>query len=293
MEEKKKNNSSKLIIGILLAIIAILAFMLTRSKGDVTDLQTTKERLVFDLEEKIAQLEDKESENDSLDAYIVQETAYLRSIIDSIENINEANEAQIQKLNSRVWGLKQREKKFITQIDSINAAYEALRMEKERVEMALVEEQVRNSELSTENMVLQKEVAIGSMLQATSFEASAMKVYKSGKQKPTMRARRAGRINACATIAKNLLAESGTRTVYMRITTSDNTVLVDTESEGGSSFDFNGQPLMYSAMSEVDYNNEITVMCMDFDKEEFSKGDYLIELFTEGYKLGETTISLK
>ena len=292
MEEQKKNNSSKLIIGILLAIVAILAFMLTRSKGDVSDLQTTKERLSFDIEEKIAQLEDMESENDSLDAYIVQEIAYLRGINDSISQINQANEAQIQKLNSRVWGLKQREKKFITQIDSINAAYEVLRMEKEKVEMALVEEQVTNSNLSTENMVLQKEVAIGSMLQATSFEATAMKIYNSGKQKATLRARRAGRIYACATIAKNLLAQGGTRTIYMRITTSENTVLANTTEEE-SSFDFNGQPLMYSTKMDFEYSNEISVICMNYDKEEFSAGDYTIEMFTEGYKLGETKLTLR
>ena len=293
MEEKKKNNSSKLVIGILLAVIAVLAFMLTRSKGEVNDLETTKERLAFDLEEKIAELEDMESDNDSLDAYIVEEIAYLRAVNDSINNINEANSAQIQKLNSRVWGLKQREKKFIAQIDSINAAYEVLKMEKEKVEMNLAEEEARNTELTTENMALQNEVAIGSMLQATRVVAVGMKVYKSGKLKETGRARRAGRINACATIAKNLLAQPGEREVFLRITTSDNTVLVNPDNEGESSFDFNGQPLMYSAKAVLDYNNEIAVMCMDFDKEEFSKGEYSVEMFTEGYKLGETVLVLK
>jgi len=292
MEEQKKNNSSKLIIGLLLLAVAVLVFMLTSSKGEVTDLATEKERLVFDLEQSKAALEDRESSNDSLDAYIVQEIARLESVIDSVNNINEANAKEIKKLNNRVWGLRQREKKFVSQIDSINAAYEVLRMEKEQVEMVLAEEQIKNQDLNAENMDLERDLAVGAMLQATTVESQGIKVYKSGKEKVTNRARRTTRIATCITIAKNPLTEAGVREVYVRITTSENTVLVAQE-EGKSSFEFNGQPLLYSAKMEVDYQNEIAVVCINFDKEDFDSGDYKIELFTEGYKLGEDTLTLR
>ena len=73
MEEQKKNNGPKIAIGVLLLVVAILAYMLTTTSGEATDLTQEKERLVFDLEQMKQSLEDRESENDSLDAYIVRE----------------------------------------------------------------------------------------------------------------------------------------------------------------------------------------------------------------------------
>jgi len=291
MEEQKKSNGPKVVIGALLLVVAILAYMLTSTKGEVTNVSEEKERLVFDLTELKRSLEDRESENDSLDAYIVQEIQALQLVIDSVQGLNDADAKTIKKYKNRVWSYKQREKKFISQIDSINAAYEVMRMEKERAEMNLFEEQQRNMELNTENRSLQRDLAVGSMLQATVVEAKGAKVYKSGKVKETARARRATRLATCATIAKNPLSEPGVREVYVRITTSDNTVLA-AQGEDEKSFEFNGQPLIYSAKTEVDYQNQNTMICVNFDKEEFSKGEYTIELFTEGYKIGETKVSL-
>ncbi|MCT4624128.1 MAG: hypothetical protein N4A46_10940 [Schleiferiaceae bacterium] len=292
MEEQKKSNSPKIIIGILLLVVAVLAYMLTSTKGELSDVGQEKERLIFDLEQMKSNLEDRESENDSLDAYIVAEIARLQMVIDSVESVNEADAKAIKRYKNSVWAYKQREKKFISQIDSINAAYEVMRMEKEKAEMNLFEEQQRNMELNAENRELQRDVAVGSMLQATTVEAKGVKVYKSGKLKETVRARRATRITTCATIAKNPLAEAGTREVYVRITTSENTVLA-AQGEDEKSFEFNGQPLIYSAKAEVDYQNENTMVCVNFDKEDFAKGEYNIEMFTEGYKVGETKLTLK
>jgi len=292
MEEQKKSNGPKVVIGGLLLVVAILAYMLTSTKGEVTNISEEKERLVFDLQEMKRNLEDRESENDSLDSYIVEEIKRLQMVIDSVESLNDADAKTIKTYKNRVWSYKQREKKFISQIDSINAAYEIMRMEKERAEMNLFEEQQRNMELNTENRSLQRDLAVGSMLQATVVESKGAKVYKSGKVKETTRARRATRLATCATIAKNPLSQPGVREVYVRITTSDNTVLA-AQDEEQKSFEFNGQPLIYSAKAEVDYQNENTMICVDFDKEEFSKGEYTIEMFTEGYKIGETKVSLR
>lgn len=292
MEEQKKSNGPKVVIGGLLLVVAILAYMLTSTKGEVTNISEEKERLVFDLQEMKRNLEDRESENDSLDSYIVEEIKRLQMVIDSVESLNDADAKTIKTYKNRVWSYKQREKKFISQIDSINAAYEIMRMEKERAEMSLFEEQQRNMELSTENRSLQRDLAVGSMLQATVVESKGAKVYKSGKVKETTRARRATRLATCATIAKNPLSQPGVREVYVRITTSDNTVLA-AQNEEQKSFEFNGQPLIYSAKTEVDYQNDNTMICIDFDKDEFSKGEYTVEMFTEGYKIGETKVSLR
>ena len=118
MEEQKKSNGPKVVIGGLLLVVAILAYMLTSTKGEVTNISEEKERLVFDLQEMKRNLEDRESENDSLDSYIVEEIKRLQMVIDSVESLNDADAKTIKTYKNRVWSYKQREKKFISQIDS-------------------------------------------------------------------------------------------------------------------------------------------------------------------------------
>ena len=45
MEEQKKSNGPKVVIGVLLLVVAILAYMLTSTKGEVTNVTEEKERL--------------------------------------------------------------------------------------------------------------------------------------------------------------------------------------------------------------------------------------------------------
>ena len=78
----------------------------------------------------------------------------------------------------------------------------------------------------------------------------------------------------------------------LRITTPDNKVLKGASDEE-KTFDFNGQPLLYSNKMDVDYQNEVQEVCIDFDKEEWAKGTYQVELYTEGYELGKSSVSLR
>ena len=51
---------------------------------------------------------------------------------------------------------------------------------------------------------------------------------------------------------------------------------------------------MYSAKQTMVYNNEIIESCINYDKvNDFTAGEYTIELYTEGYKLGEAKVTLK
>jgi len=70
----------------------------------------------------------------------------------------------------------------------------------------------------------------------------------------------------------------------MRISTPELKVLAS--KDGNNTFNFNGQPLMYSAKQTMVYNNEIIESCINYDKvNDFIAGEYTIELYTEGYNL--------
>jgi len=291
MSESTQNRTKNIIIALLVLAVIIVGYLLTKTSGEVDNLTAEKDNLITELEQIRSELKATKSDNDSMALYITAETERLGVLIAELEGKNDATEADLDKWRKQVQRSNNEKKKLISQVDSINKAYKALQIEKEQVEEVLEGEVVKNTELTSENRELNKNVAVGSMLQLSKMEAAAYKLKGSGKEKESNTAS-ADRFKACYTIAKNLIAKGGERTVYMRITTPELKVLAS--KDGENTFNFNGQPLMYSAKQNMFYENDIIESCINFDKaNDFVAGEYTIELFTEGYRLGEAKVTLK
>ena len=291
MAETNQNRTKNIIIALLVLAVVIVGYLLTRSSGQVEDLEAEKQNLITELDQMRSELLMTESANDSMSVYITAESERLTAIINELEQEKDFNQKKYQEYKNRTAQLKRQNDKLISQVDSINKAYQALQIEKEQVEENLEEEVVKNTELNDENRVLKKDVAVGSMLQLSKLDAAAYRVRSSGKEKETNSASSADRIKACFTVAKNLIANKGERVVYLRVTTPDLKVIA---AKGDNTFTFNGQPLMYSAKQSMYYDQDILESCINMDKDsDFVAGEYTVELYTEGYKLGESKVILK
>ncbi|MDX5404830.1 MAG: hypothetical protein LPK46_05445 [Bacteroidota bacterium] len=292
-EKKNSNRGLVWVIGLLVIALAVIAYMMIDSKGQVTDLELEKENLLFDLKEMKANLEDKESTNDSLDAYIVAETRRLNNMIDSVSTLREDDLKDLNRYKRSVYSLKRDNKKLIAQVDSLNKANAALIAAKAEVELNLAQEMARTENLTQQNQMLSKDVEMGKILQITKMEAGAYRVRSSGSESETQRARRADRVKTCFTLGKNLITEKGEKPLYMRVTTPDGRVMVGSQEEGEKTFDFNGQPLLYSSKMDVWYENEPMDVCMFIDKsEDFAEGEYTVQIYTEGYQIAEAKFIL-
>ncbi len=291
MSESKQNRTKNIIIALLVLAVIVIGYLLTKTNTQVDNLSEEKDMLITEMEQIRSELKATKSDNDSMALYITAETERLGVLIKELEDNKATTTAELEKWRKQVQRLNVQKKKLIAQVDSVNKAYQALEIEKEQVEENLVEEVVKNTELTDENRKLVKNVAVGSMLQLSKMDAAAYKVKSGGKEKETSSAGSADRIKACFTIAKNLIADSGERVVYMRVTTPDLKVVA---AKGGDNvFNFNGQPLMYSAKQALFYENDIIESCINLDKEsDFVAGEYTIELYTEGYMLGEAKVNL-
>ena len=294
-QTKKDSKSNYLwLIGLLIISIGVLSFFLNDKGAQVDDLIETKEELLFDIESLNSDLDGMQSSNDSMNNVLESERSRLNAMLDSVENLREGDLKKIKGYKRTVYSMKLNNKKLLAQVDSLEEANRLLAEQKAAVEMDLMEEQERSSNLEGQNRNLQKEVAIGAVLQLTKMEASAYRVKSSGSEKETTSAKRTSRVKGCFTIAKNLIAEKGEKIVYMRISTPSNTVLAGAKDANGSNvFSFNGQDLIFSNSLAIYYEGEPLESCISFDKEaEFEKGEYLVELFTEGYKIGESKVVL-
>jgi len=293
MADSSQNRVKNIIIALLVLAVVIVGYLLTRSSGEVKDLEAEKQSLIVELEGMRSQLTAMQSDNDSMAVFITAEGERLNMMIEELKQDKDFNQKKYEEYRAKTNQLKKQNDRLVAKVDSVNKAYQALQIEKQAVEENLEGEVVKNAELTDENTVLKKDVAVGSMLQLSKLNSAAYKVKGGGKETETNKASGATRIKGCFTVAKNMIATKGERTVYMRVTTPDLKVIA-AKGEANNTFSFNGQPLMFSAKQALFYEQDIIESCINLDKEtDFVAGEYTVELYTEGYKLGETKVILK
>jgi hypothetical protein len=100
----KTSNTAKAIIGILLLVIAVLAYQLYNTKTEVQVITSDKELLISQLEDAKADLMSQTTQNDSLNAYILDETARLNDLIAKAKSTNATNTKAMAELRRETIG---------------------------------------------------------------------------------------------------------------------------------------------------------------------------------------------
>lgn len=281
----------KTVIGLLVAVILVLAYFAVNRNSAVQNLEEEKAILVSELEEYKRDLISQVASNDSMNSYIIAETARLNATIEEITNLKNASQSELAKYRSQVNALRKEVARLTSQIDSVNKAYAVLGEAKAEVDAQLTDEQAKNSELTNQNSNLSGKVASALKLQLSALEATAVKVSSKGVEKPTSSASRANRIKACFTVAQNAIAEPSKRTVYMRINTPDGRVLPSQSDE--RSMKVGSETIYFSAKAEIMYEGKQVQSCAAFDLNSTLKpGTYTVEVFSDNAKIGTSTLVL-
>ena len=88
-------------------------------------------------------------------------------------------------------------------------------------------------------------------------------------------------------IARNITAQAGNRSIYVRITKPNNEVLTN-----GGTFVYENRNLEYSAKKDIEYNGEATSVTVYWDVNEFlSKGTYRVSVFADGHNIGNASFN--
>ena len=133
---------------------------------------------------------------------------------------------------------------------------------------------------------LDNKVKVGSVLRARDIRLSAL----NDRSKPVSRVKNAARLRVDFALAANELATPGNKAVYVHITSPDGYVLT---TEAMPTFEFEGERLSYSAMREVDYQNQDLEVGIYYNSTGFAAGTYQIQLYCEGRLIGQTQVVMK
>ena len=108
-----------------------------------------------------------------------------------------------------------------------------------------------------------------------------------GKRKVAKKMHDTQSLQVSFNIARNVTAENGQRTIYVRIMTPTGVVL-----NGGGTFAYENRQIEYSMKKVIEYSGEETPVTVYWNVEEMLvAGDYHVSIFADGNMIGDKTFS--
>jgi L-lactate utilization protein LutC len=295
MSSEENKGRSGLVIGLLAVFVLALGVLLYLRSEEKHALELDKQELTVELSGLKEDLMGQIGENDSLNSFIEAETARLGLLIDSINAVNVDNKKQLTNYRYRLSSLKKQNAELVEQLDSTNEAYAALKMREQMVADSLNSAITANQALSGQNSALSNTVAKGKQLVIAASSATAARITNSGKERKTKRAKKTDRVNVCITIAKNRIADSGERTLYVKLF-APNGKAVDAPEKNIAVVA--GENSGYNGIAKVNFQGEAMDVCIAANRATdapivLEPGIYTAAILTESYLLGTVAVELK
>lgn len=295
MSSEQKSNSKVLIIVIvlLLAAMGIAGYLIFSQKAQIADLQEesslNKEQLEDEYESLTMQYEGFKLniKNDSLLQKLTNEQTKVQRLLEELKTVKADNKAEISRLNNELASLRKILKSYIIQIDSLNRANEQLRQEKKEITNKYQEATRSLNEVSQQKQNLSEKVTLASKLDATGISVQAT----NSKGKVQKKISKVEQLIINFTVTKNITAEPGERTIYLRIMKPDNDVLTKSRM---NVFPFENKDINYSIKRTIEYGGEEVGVTMYWNVEEYlMPGTYRVDIFADGNRIGTKSFTLE
>jgi len=298
MDEKPVNTLGyKIAIGVLLAIIAVMAWMLIDQKKDVTTLSKNNDSqqlmLQSELDSLLAEHERVKVSYGELSNSLSERDSIINIKAQEIKNLL-GSKAELAVVKRKLAQLQQITEVYEHQIDSLFTVNRKLKAENEKIKIDYNLEQQKTNDLSKDKEALNEKIPGAAVLKAYKISAVAYKSKGIDKEKETDKAARTDKIKVCFTVSENKLVSPGYKRFFVRIARPDNSILTRGPAY---TFQFLGQTLQFSAMETLNYEGDAADVCTYYELPvngaEMVKGRYYVNIFTEDREIGQTSFELK
>lgn len=280
------------LIGVLIVGLAIVSFLLFRSHSANQEMQQLFEVEKEEMENEYSNFANQYDElqikinNDSLYQKLEQEKLKTQRLLEELRQVKSSNAAEIMRLRKELKTVRAVMRTYIIQIDSLNRINQQLTSENQSVKKKYNEATQQISSLSEEKKTLNEKVTLASQLDATHITVTP--TNKRGKK--TDRIKRITRLDISFTVVKNITAETGQRTLYVRITKPNQEVLTKS---AANTFPYENRNITYSIKKYIEYTGEEQNVTVYWNVEEFLQaGTYRVDIFADGNLIGSQTFDL-
>ena len=276
---------------ILAAVAAVLfvalAVVWIERSSLVKELQIEKEDLTAEMIALQNDYASLSSDYESINMQLDSSREEVSQLIERIKKTEATNRSKIRQYEKELGTLRSIMRNYIVQIDSLNTLNQKLTADAAAARREAAESRRQNEELNKAVESLSGQVAAGSVLKGRGIRLDAY----NASNRITDRSSRVVRLMATLSLVEDELADKGPVRVYIQVKDPDGALLTNASSK---EFMMEGQPLMASASREVDYQgSEVELSIYLNDIEDYVKGIYTVEAFTEKGSLGTAGLMLR
>ncbi len=304
----KNNLRTLLTVGLVVALLGTWAYIiydknqnketLDQKETMIASTSTQRDELQKELEDAAMRYDMLKSTNTKLDSTITSKDKDIeakRTRIQSLLNKANATSAELGEAKRLIASLNGDLEGYQAQIEILQGEKIQLTQEKQAV---MQQRDMARREYDSASVVIKEKenlLNVGSTLQASNFSIVGVDEKRSGKEKSTSTAKRVDKLRISFDLNENLIAQSGAKEIYVCITAPDGTP-VAVEALGSGTFSTrDGQQKFFTQKLDVDYTqNKKQTITFDWKQNtNFNIGNYKIEVFNNGFKVGEAIRPLK
>src|SRR5688572_10767683 len=216
-----------------------------------------------------------------------------KSEIRRILNDKNATEADLKRARTMITDLN-------TQIATLEAEVSRLTGENQELtanntqltsEKQVLEQNLQTSSLEKE--ALAQTVDVGSTFSASNIQITPVNEKKSGKEKATSSAKKVDKLVVSFDV-ENRIAKSGPADMYIMVTAPDGQLVSDPSLGSATLTTRTEGDRPYTTKVPVEYEQGTRkALSFPIRREDFQRGDYKIEIYHNGFKIGEGVRTLK
>lgn len=304
---QKNSNSKNIIIGLLaVALLGSWAYFLMKINQSDKELASKTEEGVHYMSQRdtvqalyndaLLRLDSVTTANNDLEDKLSgkqTEISKLRGDINAIlkkRNLtqSELNTAKqkIGELNDKISGMEQEIARLTGENQQLTAANTQLTTEKQDLETNLATTQ-------TEKKALEETVDVGSTFSASNIKIVPIKEKSGGKEKETTTAKRVDKLVVSFDV-ENRIAKSGPADLYILVMAPDGKIIAE-ESKGSGVFTTRDEgDKQFTSKMSINYEQGTRQnIQLPLNQEKFQTGDYKIQVYHNGFKIGEGVTTLK
>jgi predicted nucleic acid-binding Zn-ribbon protein len=305
--QPRGSNNKGIIIGVLAAaLLGTWGYWLyknNQSSQEITSHETketaymsARDSVQMLYNDALSRLDSITGNNNNLQGQLTDKTteiSKLKSEINSILKKKNATQAELAKakdlitqLNSKIENLEADNARLTGENQQLTSANTQLSEEKTALQQNLQTTTAEKDELAST-------VDVASTFSASNFQISPIHEKKNGKEKTTTTAKRVDKLVVGFDV-ENRIAKSGPADMYVIVTAPDGKVISDPSMNSGSFTTRNEGDKTFTSKVSVDYEQGTRkAMSVPIRQNDFQTGDYKIEVYHNGFKIGEGVKTLK
>ncbi len=295
-DANKSTNYTKILIAVIVLLvvgIGIGAYFLLQKNAQLEEAQQVNEITKQQLEDEYANIDTQYEgfkitiKNDSLLQQLSNEQAKVQRLREELRTVKATDKAEINRLNSELASLRKVLRSYVVQIDSLNRINERLTQENKEITNKYQQTTQTLNQVAKEKANLTEQVTRAAKLDATAINVSATNM----KGKVQKKIKSVEQLIVSFVITKNITAEPGEKTIYVRIMKPDDDILVKNRA---NTFPFENKEIPYSMKRVIEYGGEEVPVTLYWKVEEYlMPGTYRVDIFADGNLIGSRSFSLE